>query len=199
MTLLNAEFVSSKLTHEALYLQGHGANGDYLGGGGLMYYTIVYALKAEICVCLGSGGGFVPRIMRQAQLDLGLKNAQTILIDDGSGRWGHTIVHDRTSFFCKEYPDIKVLKINTDVAFIRLVDMKLDYVHVDANHSYPFVRSDFDNYKRLLKDTGVMTFHDTKTQCGVPQLIKEIRADPDWDVVNFPDIGCGFALVRRKQ
>ena len=39
-------------------------------GAGMMYFSLVYYMKARNCVCLGSGGGFVPRIMSQARLEL---------------------------------------------------------------------------------------------------------------------------------
>ena len=37
---------------------------------GMIYYSLAYSLKARTCVNLGSGGGFVPRMLRQAQRDL---------------------------------------------------------------------------------------------------------------------------------
>ena len=36
----------------------------YLGDG-LLVYTIVQYMKAKTCVVLGSGGGFIPRIISQ--------------------------------------------------------------------------------------------------------------------------------------
>lgn len=49
---------------------------------GLIYYGFVYAQQAEVAVCLRLGGGFVPRMMRQAQRDLGIADrARTILVD----------------------------------------------------------------------------------------------------------------------
>ena len=33
-------------------------------------YSIIQLLRAKVCVCLGSGGGFIPRIMTQARIDL---------------------------------------------------------------------------------------------------------------------------------
>lgn len=81
MQLINCELVVETLTHEAPWCGSHGADGDYLGMG-LIYYGIAYILRAKLAVCLGSGGGFVPRLMRQAQRDLGIADdARTILVD----------------------------------------------------------------------------------------------------------------------
>ena len=39
-------------------------------GDGLLVYSIINYMRAKTCVCLGSGGGFIPRIMTQARVDL---------------------------------------------------------------------------------------------------------------------------------
>jgi hypothetical protein len=139
--------------------------------------------------------------MYEAQKHLHLEDAWTLLVDAGNDQWGGTLVHDDSSFFRTMYNEIEVWKMDTGMAASRLFEMrrKLDYVHVDANHAYRWVRGDFLNYSQLLNPDGVMTFHDTKTKCGVPQMINELREDVGWDIVNFPDIGAGFALVRRRH
>ena len=51
------------------YRWTHGAT-DLSMGDGLLIYSIIHYLRAKTCVCLGSGGGFIPRIMTQARIDL---------------------------------------------------------------------------------------------------------------------------------
>ena len=51
------------------YRWTHGATDFHLGDGLLIYSAIQY-MRAKTCVCLGSGGGFIPRIMSQARMDL---------------------------------------------------------------------------------------------------------------------------------
>jgi hypothetical protein len=51
------------------WFESHGAGGSYLGAG-MLYYSVPYSLEARRCVCLGSGGGFVPAMMAEAQRDL---------------------------------------------------------------------------------------------------------------------------------
>ena len=44
------------------YRWTHGATDLHLGDGMIIYSTI-QMMRAKVCVCLGSGGGFIPRIM----------------------------------------------------------------------------------------------------------------------------------------
>ena len=82
MSLIHKDFIRSTLTASDPWCQSHGAeeNSTFLGAG-MLYYALCYAMQCKTCVCLGSGGGFVPRMMRQAQRDLGLPESRTILVD----------------------------------------------------------------------------------------------------------------------
>jgi len=51
------------------YRWTHGAT-EYHLGDGLLIYSIIQFMRAKTVVCLGSGGGFIPRIMTQARVDL---------------------------------------------------------------------------------------------------------------------------------
>jgi hypothetical protein len=185
------------MIHDAPYFRGHGAERDYLGFG-MIYYALTYALQAKLCVCLGSGGGFVPRCMRQAQRDLKLESGQTILVDNLSGKWGKAEWAARDSFFRSAFADIDIWAMSTDEAHMQFQEFnsRIDYVHIDADHG-PQVFDDFWHYAKLLAPRGVITLHDTKTLCSVPDLVKLIRDEAGWELVNFPDIGAGIAIVRR--
>ena len=68
MSILNRGWIHDSITRNqdsgsVSYRWTHGANDDYLGAG-IFYYSIPYFLKSEVCVCLGSGGGYVPRLMQ---------------------------------------------------------------------------------------------------------------------------------------
>ena len=39
---------------------------------------------------------------------------------------------------------------------------KLDFVYIDANHSYEYVKKDMENYYPLIKKGGVLAGHDIK-------------------------------------
>lgn len=185
------------LTTEAPWREGHAASDDYLGLG-MLYYAIAYMLRAHVCVCLGSGGAFVPRCMRQAQRDLGLVDSRTIIVDANNGRWGEPKWLPQDSYFRQHFPDVENWIMTTRDAAARLTET-LDFVHIDADHSYNHVKEDFVLYSSHLSCGGVITLHDTRTECGVPIFVRELYAMPEWDVVNFKSLGVGLALVRRRE
>ena len=81
-TLLNKDFITSMLTVDDPWCSSHGSdNGSDDLNAGLIYYALAYSARAKTCVCLGSGGGFVPRMMRQAQRDLNIEGSRTFLVD----------------------------------------------------------------------------------------------------------------------
>ena len=64
--LVDSDYVLNMINFDCPFQGGHGAMDGFLGSG-MLYYAFAYALKAKVSVCLGSGGGFVPRLLRQAQ------------------------------------------------------------------------------------------------------------------------------------
>ena len=85
-SLLNSDFITSHVTGGDPWCVSHGAEEDTPElGAGILYYALAYAHRARTCVCLGSGGGYVPRLMRQAQRDLHLEDSRTFLVD-GAGQ-----------------------------------------------------------------------------------------------------------------
>ena len=75
--MIDKGFITNYLTVDDPWCFSHGSgNGSEDLGAGMLYYSLAYSLKARTCVCLGSGGGFVPRMMRQAQRDLELGGEQ---------------------------------------------------------------------------------------------------------------------------
>src|SRR5210317_2071311 len=73
------------ITYEPVpYRWAHGAT-DYSLGDGLLVYSLIHFMRAKICVCLGSGGGFIPRIMTQARQDL---HEAGIFEGDNGISWG---------------------------------------------------------------------------------------------------------------
>jgi hypothetical protein len=199
--LLNQSVINKYLMHDAPWSGSHGAWDDYLGMG-LFYYSIVYMLKARVAVCLGSGGGFVPRLMRQAQRDLGIADtSRTILVDGnnpGAG-WGSPVWLNTTSFFRQQFSDIELLIDLTSNAqrFFAENQLSIDYLHIDADHSFSGCLSDFQNYWRFLHEGSLVTLHDTNFRnAGVKHVVEYIRTLGDCEVIDFPEIGVGTALVR---
>jgi hypothetical protein len=189
---------------ESKWSESHGANGSYAGVGAL-YYSIPYVLMAKKCVCLGSGAGFVPKLMLEAQKELVKSNlipgCDVHLVDANIGPWGRPVYGDTGII---GYDDIQFHKMTTDEA-CELFD-EIDYLHVDADHTYDQVLQDLNNYGNRMSKSGVwaITVHDTynKSDGDHPEIGSYLAAK-DWatanylNIINFP-FGCGTALIMPK-
>lgn len=191
--LLNQVLIRNGLTHKAKWCQGHGAVPEsiYLGGG-LLYYTLVYIFKPELAVVLGSGGGFVPRVIKQAQRDIDV--GHTILVDADKPGWGRPDWTDKDSFFRQNYPDIEWWGLDTSDAASRLE--QIDYLHIDADHSKAWL--DFNNYKGLMSENGIITLHDTIDIQGPRDAVGRIKKLSDWESITLP-IGTGITIARKVK
>jgi hypothetical protein len=200
--LLNAKLITELLTREAPWRESHGAEGSYVGAG-LLYYTITYTLRADVAVCLGSGGGFVPRLMRQAQRDAGIADrSRTILVDGDvpDGGWGSPQWLAPDSFFRVHYPDVELVLDRTDAAAERVFatqGIRVDYLHIDADHSLEGCLGDFNRYRPFLHRGSLVTLHDTNYPgAGVTYVLECLRARSDCEVLDIVEFGTGTALVR---
>ena len=203
--LLNRDVMTSYLLKDASWASSHGANSDdgFLGAG-LLYYTMAYMLRAKLCVCIGSGGGFVPRLMRQAQRDLGLESARTVLIDANRGKWGRPDWIDPVSFFRSNYNDIEIIIDKSSNVFSNSAtkEWKIDYLHIDGDHSHHGSLEDFQNYKHLMSPQGIITFHDTKPydsyriKCW--KTLSDIHSNGH-RVIDFPSLGNGTAIIQLNN
>jgi hypothetical protein len=94
-----------------------------------------------------------------------------------------------------------VLKLTEDAFndFFVPGNISIDYLHIDADHHYDGARRDWDLYRTLVPNNGVITLHDTtnyREPCGVPQLVDEIREEGEYDIVNFP-LAYGLAIAKK--
>jgi len=201
--MINTNFLKEKIFPESDFEFSHGASAatGYLGGG-LLYYCIAHMLRAQVCVCLGSGGAFVPRLMRQAQRDLGMGDeSTTILIDGNKGNYGRPNWLAERSFLRSEYSDIEIMVSDTVEAARVLSEKKIeiDYLHVDADHSHEGSLRDLTSYLPLLKSASIISFHDTKlgshpnVTCG--KALDDAKK-MGLEVLDMPFAGSGIALMR---
>ena len=86
--MLNQSHITNAITtnegEELQYLWTHGATKEHMGDG-LLVYSIIQHMRAKNCVCIGSGSGFIPRIMTQARIDL---HKQKIFEGSDDLNWG---------------------------------------------------------------------------------------------------------------
>ena len=201
------------------YRWTHGAT-DLSLGDGMLVYSIIHYMRAKICVCLGSGGGFIPRIMTQARVDLydseifeGDRDfnwgdiGSTFLVDASNGVGGKTDWIDKDSFFRETFHPRVILETTKNAYYNFFVkeDIKIDYLHIDAGHSYEDVKNDFELYSKILSPNGIISIHDTDASYekehiitddiiednhqdyanGPSKLITELKENKEWEIFNF--------------
>jgi len=177
--LVNREYIRKFLTNNdtepVSYRWTHGATDEHLGDG-LLIYSIIQLMRAKICVCLGSGGGFIPRIMTQARVDLydtGIFEGDrdynwgdigvTYVVDAANKIGGNVDWLEEGSFLRKTFFP-RIINETTEIAYKNFFvkeDIKIDYLHIDAGHSYEDVKRDFKQYSKLLSKNGIISIHDT--------------------------------------
>ena len=53
----------------------------------------------------------------------------------------------------------------------------VDFLFIDGDHSYEGVKKDFEMYSPLVKNGGIIAFHDLISACDVSKLWSEIKGD----------------------
>lgn len=182
--------------------ESHGAADKFLGAG-VLYYALVYGLGAQQCVCLGSGGGFVPKIMIAAQRQLvadGWKGKPSVtLVDADVGPWGRPVYG---SDGIPGWPEIRLVKQLTSEAAAQF--SQINYLHVDADHSYDGVMADLEAYGSRMNDhSWAITVHDTCNSLA-PQPIGAWKASQQWALANKHDMvtfgwGAGVSLIMPRK
>jgi hypothetical protein len=252
MQLLNQKLIQEFLTNNhtidsttgqmtlepVKYRWTHGATDLHLGDGMLIYSLILFN-RAKTCVCIGSGGGFIPRLMTQARKDLweqgifeGNNSAEwgdigtTLIIDAANGVGGFTDWTDENSFLRQHFDPQVILETSERVFYDYFVrqDIKIDYLHIDGDHSYNGVKKDFDLYSTIMSENGIITIHDTDQLYhdsflvtenakkdfipfdGPAHFIKDLEKNKDWNLVKLNNFRMfdskvtttGITLLTRK-
>jgi len=251
MQLLNDKLIKEYLTNNhkiddegnivlepVKYRWSHGATDLHLGDG-LLIYSLIMFNRAKICVCIGTGGGFIPRLMTQARKDLweqgifeGNNSTEwgdigtTIIIDAANGVGGFTDWTDENSFLRQHFSPQVIIE-TSEIAyydyFVRQ-DIKIDYLHIDGDHSYEGVKKDFELYSQIMSENGIITIHDIDQKYydtlvitenskkdfvpfdGPAKFIKELENNPKWNLINLKNFrifdkkvsSTGLTILTRK-
>ena len=156
-------------------------------------------MRYKTLVCLGSGGGYIPRIMTQARVDLydsgifeGNRDynwgdiGSTYIVDAANEVGGEVNWLKKDSFFRENfYP--RIINETTEDAYYNFFvkeDIKIDYLHIDAGHTYDDVKLDFELYTKLLSKNGVVSIHDTDIKYADNYIISKDISDINADIGN---------------
>jgi hypothetical protein len=203
--ITNSDFINQFITNNGdnpvPYRWTHGAT-DFHIGDGIVVYALIQQLRAKNCVCIGSGGGFIPRIMTQARIDLHRQGifegngdynwgdiGATYVVDACNGVGGDTDIDNKDSFYRKTfYPRfVKDTSENAYYNFFVLQDIKIDVLFIDGDHTYEGVKKDFDLYSNLLSENGIIVIHDTDENYENNLIVSE-DAKKDYHKFDGPSI-----------
>lgn len=199
--MLDYSFITHSITNNidkpVAYRWTHGATDKHLGDG-ILIYSLIQMLRSKIVVCLGSGGGFIPRIMIQAQCDLAEQGIfeecrkwneiNVFVVDADNGVGGKNDWKAKDSFFRSHfYP--RVVLDTTENAYHNFFvkeDLKIDYLHIDADHSYEGVKKDFELYSTILNDNGIISIHDTDQSYHDNYIVTDDIKEKDYQPFDGP-------------
>ncbi len=189
--ITNEEYIRKNITNNndepVPYRWTHGATDLHMGDG-IIVYSLIQHMRAKVCVCIGSGGGFIPRIMTQARVDLYKQKifdgdsdynwgdiGCTYLVDACNGIGGPNDLENESSFFRSTfYPRlIKSTSVDAYYDFFIRQDIKIDFLWIDGDHSYEGVKKDFDLYSQILSEKGVIVIHDTDLEYEETLIVSE--------------------------
>jgi hypothetical protein len=189
--ITNNEFIKNNITNNVNqpvpYRWTHGATDLHMGDG-IVVYSLIQHMRAKNCVCIGSGGGFIPRIITQARLDLHKQGifegnedynwgdiGSTYVVDACNGVGGPNDLENEDSFYRTHfYPRfIKSTSKEAYYDFFVRQDIKIDFLFIDGDHTYEGVKLDFDLYSNLLSDKGVVVIHDTDEEYEKTLIVSE--------------------------
>lgn len=189
--ITNNDFINKNITNNGdqpvPYRWTHGAT-DWHMGDGMIVYSLIQHMRSKICVCIGSGGGFIPRIMTQARIDLYKQKifegngdynwgdiGTTYVVDACNGIGGPNDLENEDSFYRNTfYPRfIKNTSEDAYYNFFTLQDIKIDILFIDGDHSYEGVKLDFELYSKILNENGVIIIHDTDSNYHENLIISE--------------------------
>lgn len=92
---------------------------------------------------------------------------------------------------------------------VEKIDDELDYIYIDGNHAYKFVKSDIVNYYELLSEDGILAGDDIHFS-GVAQAVSEFAVEnniqphfekisPDWYFINNHNMNPSFEYKHTPE
>jgi hypothetical protein len=73
----------------------------------------------------------------------------------------------------KDNPIVKKIKMKSSEAFNIFKDDSIDFIYIDGNHQYEFVKQDLINYVPKIKKGGIISGHDRQQWLGVDKALDE--------------------------
>ena len=87
----------------------------------------------------------------------------------GTGKYINVLIRMR------EYPQFRLIREKSNFAVQIFPDNHFDFIYIDGNHEYEYVRSDITLYLPKLKTTGILAGHDYSRTSKKPGVIKAVH------------------------
>jgi len=85
--------------------------------------------------------------------------------------------------------------------FVRGLNIKLDILFIDGDHSYNGVKNDYNNHFEFVREGGYLIFHDTVSYPEVGKFVNELKLDNRLMFIdeykNKAEPICGLALFKK--
>ena len=157
----------------------------------LMLVKVLVEIKPQNIVEIGTAGGGTLFIMTKLAQD----NAKVMSIYLPQGRFGGGYPEWKSKFyssFANKTQQIKLLRSDShqQATFNECVQFfgnsKLDVLFIDGDHTYEGVKQDYELYKPLVRDGGIIVFHDIvlhpkNAECEVQIFWEEIKQDYEYE------------------
>lgn len=138
-------------------------------------------------------------------MNISEENATLITIDTGNGHFEN--IEDKIKAFNaikKENQKIHCIN-NLSQSIEAITESKnilngnlLDYLFIDGSHAYISVRADFENYSPLVKDGGIISFHDIYA-FGLRKLWPEIKDNYEhYEIYDKSELWGGIGIIINK-
>ena len=113
---------------------------------------------------------------------------------DPFGKYFDGVAYDNSGLYyetkerLKNYPQVTFLR-RTSAEAADLISEPLDFVYVDGNHSYSFVKKDLEIYWSKIRKNGMLGGHDYVKNCvGVVKAVNEFASERKLELITvYPD------------
>lgn len=182
-------------------------------GYGFIHYAFIRNLKPKRILCIGSRYGFIPAICSLACKD----NHRGVVdfVDAGYNQdiqdphhWGGVGVWKKVSKdkYFKPFglaPYINLHVMTSEEYVQKYPKRKNNYIHLDGDHSYVGVKSDYNRFWPTLTKNGYMCLHDIYTKnlgqtgYGVAKFWLEL-CNQHANTNEFPG-PCGLGIIQKND
>ncbi len=175
-----------------------------------LFLAEVEQVRPRAIIEIGSAGGGSSFLLASTMAEDGL----LVCVDLPMGSFTGVVPSARTRLwraFAKKGRRVELLETDShdqatlDRVRALLAGRPVDVLVIDGDHTYAGVKSDYEMYRPLVRDGGIVAFHDIvpgleSAVGGVPRFWREVKPpDAEEFVQDWGQGRCGFGVIRAAQ